>query len=347
MVWFWLILTVSFFNQTLSQACTAFYWKDSQSSYFGKNYDWHHQNAYLITNKKFVWKKGFTIRPWEKGPKWVSKYGSITFNQYGREFPNGGMNEEGLAAEVLWLDSTQYEKADSRPVLNQLNWVQYQLDNFATVAEVIAALPKYRLSPIEGKIHYFICDRTSNCAVIEWLKGKSVVHSGNALSPKAITNHSYAESLAALPENQLTMKVNQPIEGLDSTSLPRFIKISSLLKTEMPSLLKSFELLNEVKMEKLTTWNIVYDQENFEIWYRTKANSELRKVNLKAFDYKCTSPVLMLDIHEGRGDTTHLFTLYDSNKNHELLKDSLGDIKFSTFLIPFLSGYPDKTQCDI
>jgi choloylglycine hydrolase len=27
---------------------------------------------------------------------WISKYGSITFNQYGREFPTGGMNEKGL-----------------------------------------------------------------------------------------------------------------------------------------------------------------------------------------------------------------------------------------------------------
>jgi choloylglycine hydrolase len=26
---------------------------------------------------------------------WTSRYGSITFNQYGREFPSGGINEKG------------------------------------------------------------------------------------------------------------------------------------------------------------------------------------------------------------------------------------------------------------
>ena len=32
---------------------------------------------------------------------WVSKYGSVTFNQYGRELPTGGMNEAGLVVETI------------------------------------------------------------------------------------------------------------------------------------------------------------------------------------------------------------------------------------------------------
>lgn len=34
----------------------------------------------------------------------TSKYGSITFNQYRKEFPIGGMNEKGLVIEALWLN---------------------------------------------------------------------------------------------------------------------------------------------------------------------------------------------------------------------------------------------------
>ena len=45
---------------------------------------------------------------------WVSKYGSITFNQYGKEFPTGGMNETGLVVELMWAAGSQYPKPDNR-----------------------------------------------------------------------------------------------------------------------------------------------------------------------------------------------------------------------------------------
>ena len=60
---------------------------------------------------------------------WVSQYGSITFNQYGKEFPTGGMNEKGLVVELMWLDGTIYPQPDERPAIGVLQWIQYQLDN--------------------------------------------------------------------------------------------------------------------------------------------------------------------------------------------------------------------------
>ena len=154
----WLLITQSI----TALSCSAFLWESEEGSFLGKSYDWHHDNAFLMTNLKGVKKTGFTIKPWEAGPEWVSKFGSVTFNQYGREFPNGGMNEAGLVVEVLWLNESQYEPLDRRPVLNQLTWVQYQLDNFASIGEVVEGLSQYRMSPIQGKIHYFLCDQTSN-----------------------------------------------------------------------------------------------------------------------------------------------------------------------------------------
>jgi penicillin V acylase-like amidase (Ntn superfamily) len=41
--------------------------------------------------------------------KWVSRYGSVTFNQYGCENPTGGMNEAGLVVEQMWLDESAYQ----------------------------------------------------------------------------------------------------------------------------------------------------------------------------------------------------------------------------------------------
>jgi len=58
--------------------------------------------------------------------KWVSAYGSVTFNQFGRELPLGRMNEAGLVIEIMWLTQTEYPHSDRRPALRELQWAQYQ-----------------------------------------------------------------------------------------------------------------------------------------------------------------------------------------------------------------------------
>lgn len=336
---------VIWFSPLLSLACTSFYWKGAEGSFVGKSYDWHHEKALLLTNKRNVKKTGFTMTPWEKGPNWVSKYGSLTFNQYGREFPNGGMNEEGLVVEVLWLSSSEYEAFDFRPVLNQLTWVQYQLDNFALVSEVIEALPRHRLSPIQGKIHYFLCDRTSNCAVIEWVHGKPVVHSGVDMEPKAITNNSYEELQSELKRVNHLSDMHYLNAPMDESSLSRFVRIASLIKMETPSLESTFNLLSSVSMANLTTWNIVYNIEAREVSYRTKANSEIRSVSLRPMDFNCSNPVLMLDIQEGRGEVNDRFIPFEYQKNYDVVSDSLNDINFAWVLAPLLNRYPQTTYC--
>ena len=117
-------------------ACTTFFINKNGQLIFGRNYDWVSGTGMICTNLKGLSKTslkttgGNTIN-------WVSKYGSITFNQYGKEFPTGGMNEKGLVVELMWADGSQYPAADSRPVLGVLQWIQYQLDNNATIEEVI------------------------------------------------------------------------------------------------------------------------------------------------------------------------------------------------------------------
>jgi hypothetical protein len=64
-----------------------------------KNLDWPISDGYILVNKPGVKKNAFT----NQHPRisWISKYGSITLNQFGKEFPLGGMNEAGLAIEEL------------------------------------------------------------------------------------------------------------------------------------------------------------------------------------------------------------------------------------------------------
>src|SRR5438309_5840940 len=73
-----------FLNQTF--ACTTFCLVGKGEVLFGRNYDWTIGDALLLVNKRGVAKTA-TIIDSDNGAKWVSKYGSVTFNQYGRENP--------------------------------------------------------------------------------------------------------------------------------------------------------------------------------------------------------------------------------------------------------------------
>src|ERR1700755_3020224 len=86
-------------------ACTTFCLKNKGEVLFGKNYDWNIGDGLIFVNKRGVSKEGAADK---NAARWVSKYGSVTFNQYGRENPSGGMNEAGLVIELMWLEWTKY-----------------------------------------------------------------------------------------------------------------------------------------------------------------------------------------------------------------------------------------------
>ncbi len=80
---------------------------------------------------------------------WTSKYGSVVVSAFEAATVDG-MNDQGLAANLLYLAESQYPKAsaqDKRPTLCVSAWAQYVLDNYATVAEAVKAL---RREPLES-----------------------------------------------------------------------------------------------------------------------------------------------------------------------------------------------------
>src|SRR5215213_2626818 len=80
---------------------------------FGRNYDWVTGSGMVTVNFRGVKKTSFSPDG-GKAVSWVSGYGSVTFNQFGKEFPHGGMNEKGLVVELMWLNETKYPNADDR-----------------------------------------------------------------------------------------------------------------------------------------------------------------------------------------------------------------------------------------
>lgn len=117
--------------------------------------------------------------------RWTSTYGSVVASAYGLASTDG-INEAGLVANVLWLAESDYPRWDGeRRVLSVAAWAQYVLDNFATVAEAVAALESEPFVvgtaqvPDQDRmttLHLSLSDSSGDCAIFEYLDGRLVVH---------------------------------------------------------------------------------------------------------------------------------------------------------------------------
>jgi len=305
---------------------------------YGRNYDWYTEHCLIMVNKRGVAKTALTQ---DNPASWVSKYGSITFNQYGREFPLGGMNETGLVIEIMWLEQTEYPFPDSRKALSDLQWVQYQLDNCSTIDEVIASDAEVRITVRRAvPLHFLLCDRTGNAAVIEFLEGEMIVYAGRDLPVSALTNNTYAYSLRLL-EKYGGDETAEPFASANN-SLKRFVWAGEGIKLWNPGggvspVDYAFGILEKVSVNP-TVFSIAYDVGNGRIYYRCKSNPAIRYIDFDRFDYSCEKPVKILDIIAGEaGNVTGLFRDYTYAANYDLIKRSYSDTEF-------LKGIPDSLR---
>ncbi len=327
-------------------ACTTFCLKNKGEVLFGKNYDWMIGDGAVFVNRRGVSK--WSGIDGEKNPaKWTSKYGSVTFNQYGWESPSGGMNEAGLAIELMWLDDTKYPPADSRPAISVLEWIQFHLDTAATTAEVIRNSESVRISS-RVNIHYLVNDKQGSTAAIEFLDGKLVVHTGEKLKVAALANDTYERSL-----NYARMA---PAARTES-SLDRFTRASTrtlefagLAKTEKQAVEYAFEVLADVAQKNETQWSIVYDQKRGKIYFRTRRTPEIKSIDTSAFDYSCSGRVKMLDMNAPiAGDISRRFQDYTREANRDLIERAVNGTDFLRSMPAAArddhAAFPEKFAC--
>ena len=101
-----IIVIFLLFPSIVGFCCTTFVIKSENNLVFGRNLDWISENGLVVVNQRNQRKQSIVFPP-SKPVTWTSKYGSITFNQFGKEFPFGGINEKGLVIEVM-LAPAQY-----------------------------------------------------------------------------------------------------------------------------------------------------------------------------------------------------------------------------------------------
>ena len=176
-------------GQPLLDACTTFCVRAGNQVLFGRNYDFEIGDGMVMVNPAGAQKKGYLAG----GPSWRSNHGSVTFNQFGRGFPMGGMNQAGVVVELMWLEDTRYPVRDERAPLTVLEWIQYQLDTAGSVADILASDARVRIQG-ETPLHYLVSDKSGASATIEFLGGKLVAHKDSELPFSALANSTYASS---------------------------------------------------------------------------------------------------------------------------------------------------------
>ena len=332
-------------------ACTTFCLNKNGQIVFGRNYDWVTGAGIVNTNQRGLFKTSMKVGN-AATISWISVYGSITFNQYGKEFPTGGMNEKGLVVELMWLDGTRYPAADSRPAMGVLQWLQYQLDNAATVSEVIKSDNKIRIDANDTPLHYLVADAAGNVSTIEFLNGKMTVHKEKELPFPVLTNDTYASSV------QIAKPIVEKGSGisLNNNSLDRFVKACGMVKEfnetniDMPIANFAFSILDKVAQGNYTKWSIVYDISNKKIHFKTDANKDIKTVQFSVFDLSCNKPAKMFNMNQdGKGDISKLFILSDKKIKqqvlHQAVTESSSHVTISKKEEAELLGYEAGVNC--
>ena len=252
-----------------------------------KNFDWMQGEGELILRPANI-RKISLFRTHE----WIAQYSSVTFSLFGPDFPTGGVNEKGLAIEALILPEAESEITGDFQ-LNEAEWMQYQLDRYSSVDEVIQNLKKTGIKRAYVPVHYFLCDRTAKCVVIDPLSNEFQVYEN--LEHKQITNSSLEASTDFLEKPSL---YSQRQRSRTLGSLNRYLRLSkqSIAPSEL-SLNTVKEKLDSVKIAGWTKWQIIYDLANERLHYKFAANTSYQTLNVeKLLNQTCSEDILSADI---------------------------------------------------
>lgn len=343
-----ILLTLQGLNY-YAEACTTFCIHDSTNLIFGRNLDFEVGFGHVIINKRNIKKTSMAQAP-EKSIQWISKFGSVTFNQAGREFPHGGMNEKGLVIEQMWLSETKYPEIDERYGMSAFQWVQYQLDNSETINEVIKNDSLIRISSLSSPpLHFLICDKDGNKATIEFINGKMVVHKNSQLPICVLANDTYKKSL-----EHLETKVGFGGEATTSftpQSLDRFVNTASMIKKYNSENIidYSFEILQAVHGIG-NQWSIVYDIRNRMVYYKTTNNLNRRSINVSEVDFSCSSTSLYANIESDIMNGSVEFKEYSYQENRAMIDSVCNNVSFLKWMPQELreasARYPETTHCN-
>ncbi len=223
------ILLVGLLSATTAVPCTRVLWAPSDGQVFvGRTNDWTGKmdSAFRLFPRGIERVGAVTENP----HRWTSKYGSVALTGYDMG-THEGMNEKGLCVHVLFLaDVCDFGKRDpKREGIGIMQWAQYYLDNYATVAEAVEAQKSFafQIEPLvlpngaPTMLHVSLADKTGDSAVIEYIGGKAEVHHDRRYT--VMTNEpAYQKQVENLKQYR-TFGGDKPLPG-ERKSMDRFVR---------------------------------------------------------------------------------------------------------------------------
>jgi penicillin V acylase-like amidase (Ntn superfamily) len=309
-------------------SCSTFMFKKPGQLIFAHNLDQPgiHVPGFIIINKRGIYKSGKSENQlFAKSPDtsvnldWISKYGSVTFNIFGKEMADGGMNEAGLYIWEMSDVQAQNVKTDSVGKLYAPNWMQYILDNYRNTEEAVRSLS--RVVPEGMTWHYFLADRSGNCAIIDFEGGQPTIYKKEQMPVPGLFNRPYSQELKRLTCFE-GYGGHYPIE-LQDKHVPRIAHTAKMLwdyKAGVTAVGYSFDIL-EILGGGKSDWSVVFDVNEQMVYFRTELNPETKYFSTKQLDFSNRTPCLFLDIEiKEAGDVTDNFSVLHREDHMNMIK---------------------------
>ena len=333
-------LTVSFVMvlHSITDACT-------RALYFGKE-------GMVVTGRSMDWSEEMQTNLWifprgmkrnggmgETSLNWTSKFGSVVASVYEGATADG-MNEQGLVANLLYLSESEYDlPGDKRPSIVISAWAQYVLDSFASVDEAVKEMKRetFRIvatkapNGAEGTVHLSISDPSGDSAIIEYVKGKMVIHHGR--QHQVMTNSPVFEEQIALNKYWQEIGGTVMLPGTNRAA-DRFARASFYINSCRQSadpheaVASVFSVMRNVSVPRgistpdkpniaSTLWRTVSDQKNRIYYFESTLSPSLIWVRFNDIDFKEHSGVRKLSLvgrYDLGGDQTDNFAKADPFK---------------------------------
>jgi penicillin V acylase-like amidase (Ntn superfamily) len=301
--------------------CTRILWNNNDLGVFsGRTMDWPESTLPRLVvfprgMKRNGGLTGDVVTVSENPAQWTSKYGSMVVTLYGIGTADG-LNEKGLAVHMLYLNATDFGKRNpKKPGIQAGLWAQAVLDNAETVKEALAYLKTVQIVMTDAhghqaNVHMAIEDAGGDSAIIEYIKGKMVVHHGPKY--RIMTNDpTYDEQLALLKQHDFSNPSSStPLPG-NVNPMDRFARAAYYMAMLPPPKSEREAVAGVLAIARNVSVPFGAPYKSFGIYnteYRTASNLADKRyffelttspnvvwADLKTFDLKRGSQVMALD----------------------------------------------------
>lgn len=307
----------------MGHACSRILWNtNGYGVLVGRNMDWFEDiRSNLWVLPRGMERDGLTdLNPL----KWKSKFGSVILTTYDVGTADG-INEMGLAGHLLYLPETSVAPRDKAvPGLSMSLWVQYYLDNFATVEDAVRATREnpYQLQmavePTSGKpatVHIALNDATGDSAIMECIDGELIIYHDRSYT--VMTNQPRFEQQLENLKRYRGFGGDQRLPGTHEPA-DRFVRgayyVSHLpepksqreavaaLMSVMRNVSAPFGIADAERPNVSTTvWRTVVDLSNRVMFYDSVLSPQVFWIDLKKVDFNEGQPVRKLTLVDSYG----------------------------------------------